>query len=214
MNTKACSNMGLSQFELSKLTLKNLNKFELSPTAKLVLLALIDCYNPANAEIYPKQETISEHLGISLSSVKRAIKELANAQLIIYITKNTNRYKMTSKFFELVNLTPEQAQNDTSQSVNLTPAYIEQKKEQKKNSKVFSFSSFSNDRTKKPYYHNNQSSGINYKPFKAPENIRDDKSPYTDKDTAVKWLATLTENELKHGFIKSRAEKIKKFWKI
>ena len=72
--------MALSQFELSKITLKNLNKFDLSPTAKLVLLALVDCYNPQKAEIYPKQKTIADQLGVNISSVKRAIKELTTAR--------------------------------------------------------------------------------------------------------------------------------------
>ena len=120
MTAKACKTMALSQFELSKITLRNLNKFDLSPTAKLVLLALIDCYNPTKAEIYPKQSTIADELGISVSSVIRAIKELSASQLIIYETKTTNRYKLTSTFFDLIKLTPATSQNEISSCVNLT----------------------------------------------------------------------------------------------
>jgi hypothetical protein len=121
MTAKACSNMVLSQFELSKITLKNLNKFDLSPTAKLVLLALVDCYNPRKEEIYPKQSTIVDQLGISISSVKRAIKELADSQIIIYELKNTNRYKFTQTFFNVVNLTSGKVQNESSSCIKLNP---------------------------------------------------------------------------------------------
>jgi DNA-binding MarR family transcriptional regulator len=139
MTAKACTGMVLSQFQLSKITLKNLNKFGLSPTAKLVLLALVDCYNPKSEEIFPKQSTIADQLGISISSVKRAIKELANAQLVIYETKNTNRYRLTSYFFELLKLTPAIVQNDSSPSIRLNHAHDEQKREYINNSQILNF---------------------------------------------------------------------------
>ena len=144
----------LSQFELSKVALKNLNKFDLSPTAKLVLLALIDCYNPRKEEIYPKQKTIADDLGISDRSVTRAIKEITDAGLLIYERKYQNRYKMTPVFFGLLSLKVDPSNNPTlsknkklspvsCQSVglendSLSPACIEQKEEQKKN-KILSF---------------------------------------------------------------------------
>ena len=109
-NSKMCVS---TQFELSKITLKNLNRFDLSPTAKLVLLALVDCYNPRTEGIFPKQKTIAEQLGISVSSVIRAIKELAHAQIVIYETKSTNRYKLTPTFFTLVKLTAASSQNES-----------------------------------------------------------------------------------------------------
>ena len=119
MSANACTGMVLSQFQLSKITLKNLHKFNVSPTGKLVLLALINFYNPANKDIFPKQQTISDQLGISLSSVKRVIKELADCQIIVYETKSTNRYKLTQTFFTLINLTPDTVKINTSGSTNL-----------------------------------------------------------------------------------------------
>ena len=140
MNTKACNSMVLSQFELSKITLKNLHKFNISPTGKLVLLALIDCYNPTKHDIFPKQTTIAQQLGISISSVKRVIKEITNAGLLIYERKYQNRYKLTQHFFDLINLTPAEVKFKPSESTNLNPACIEQKKEtNKKQKNVLSF---------------------------------------------------------------------------
>ena len=138
MNTKRKQDFKLSQFELSKITLKNLNRFNLSPTAKLVLLSLVDCYNPVKAEIYPKQKTIADQLGISERSVIRAIKEIVTCQFVIYETKSSNRYKFTSTFFDLVNLSYPECQNDISSNDNMSSSYIEQRREQIKN-KVVTF---------------------------------------------------------------------------
>jgi len=145
MTTKPCQNMALSQFELSKIVLKNLNQFDLSPTAKLVLLTLVDCYNPKNNEIYPKQITIAEQLGISISSVKRAVKELAAHQIVIYELKNTNRYKMTSTFFELLKLTPDMEQKESSSSIKLKPPCHEHKKEKIINTSSYDDESLNNN---------------------------------------------------------------------
>ena len=138
MNTKRKPDFKLSQFELSKIVLENLHKFDLSPTAKLVLLALVNCYNPSNADVFPKQKTLADQLGISERSVIRAIKEIVACQFVIYETKITNRYKFTSTFFDLVNLSYPECQKDTTDYDKLSRPYIEQKKEQKSN-KVLSF---------------------------------------------------------------------------
>jgi len=100
----------VTQFKLSKLTLQNLAKFNISPTAKLVLLYLVDCYNPAKLYIFPKQETIADKLGISLSSVKRAVKELSKASIVIIELKFSNRYNLTRTFFNLLKMTPDTVQ--------------------------------------------------------------------------------------------------------
>jgi len=101
-----------SQFKLSKITLQSLSKFNISPTAKLVLLYLIDCYNPSKQYMFPKQETIADKLGISASSVRRGTKELSKAGLIVIELKFSNRYTLTPKFFEVINMTPDIVQND------------------------------------------------------------------------------------------------------
>lgn len=86
-----------SQFELSKMVLNNLSQFNLKPITKLVLLFLCDCYNPKKAEIFPKQKTIANKLGVSEASVIRAIQELHQEGLIISERKYTNLYKFTAK---------------------------------------------------------------------------------------------------------------------
>lgn len=110
-----------SQYELSKTVLNNLQQFDVSPAAKLVLLYLIDCYNPKRDIVYPKQKTIANKLGISESSVKRAIKEIAKVGAIVYETKCINHYKLTSKIFSLSKLTPNKVQKETLPCVNLNP---------------------------------------------------------------------------------------------
>lgn len=86
-----------TQFELSKIVLNNLKHFDLTPTGKLVLLFLVDCYNPKKADMFPKQKTIAEKLGVSEISVTRAISELHKEGLIISERKYTNRYNFTSR---------------------------------------------------------------------------------------------------------------------
>lgn len=86
-----------SQFVLSKTILNNLSQFNLKPITKLVLLYLCDCYNPKKSEIFPKQKTIANKLGVSEASVIRAIQELHKEGLIISERKYTNLYKFTAK---------------------------------------------------------------------------------------------------------------------
>lgn len=94
---KKKSEQAFTQFELSKNVLNNLKHFDLTPTGKLVLLFLVDCYNPKKADMFPKQKTIAEKLGVSEISVTRAISELHKAGLIISERKYTNRYSFTSR---------------------------------------------------------------------------------------------------------------------
>ena len=123
-----------TQFDLTNDILNNLSQFNITPTAKLVLLYLTSCYNPKHAEIFPKQKTIAIKMGISERSVTRAIQELFNEGLVLIECKYTNRYKFTSR---IVSECPEKMsddcrQNGTMLSDKLSPSYIEQKKETKK----------------------------------------------------------------------------------
>lgn len=133
---------GVSQFKLTDRLLKNLNKYELSPTGKLVLLYLSSCYNPKKADVFPKQKTIANKLGISERSVIRAIQELVKDGLIFVEGKYTNHYVFSSKiiqkpsqnekFFEPENLSDDLSQNGTSKRDNLSHHEHEPKKEQEK----------------------------------------------------------------------------------
>ena len=96
-NEVTIENLGITQFKLTTDIIKNLSQFEITPTAKLVLLYLSSCYNPQKAEMFPKQKTIAKKIGVSERSVVRAIQELFREGLIIFECKYTNRYKFTSK---------------------------------------------------------------------------------------------------------------------
>lgn len=92
-----------SQFELSKNVLHNLKHFDLTPTGKLVLLVLVDCYNPENnAVVFPSMEFIADMAGIGLTATKQAIKDLILTGCIIKskrgkIRGNYNKYLLTKK---------------------------------------------------------------------------------------------------------------------
>ena len=134
---KTMSGHGFTQFELTQKLLQNLYKFKLTPTAKMVLMYLSSCYNPKHAEMFPKQRTIADKLGVSEASVIRAICELHKEGLIISERKYTNRYKYTSKFLISLGILNnkmqvENSQNESKETCNLQPVLIEPKREQSK----------------------------------------------------------------------------------
>lgn len=94
---------GFSQFELSKNVLHNLKHFDLTPTGKLVLLVLVDCFNPDNnAVVFPSMEFIADMAGIGLTATKQAIRDLILTGCIIKskrgkIRGNYNKYLLTRK---------------------------------------------------------------------------------------------------------------------
>lgn len=103
----------ITQFELSKLLYTSgfLTKINLTPTAKLVLMALIQHYNANNAEMFPSQKFLSLQLGISEKSVERAIANLSNENLISYVTQKVNKYRFTAHFFEQIKMSVNHRQN-------------------------------------------------------------------------------------------------------
>lgn len=140
---------GLRQVDLLNYLLNNLQQFNLKPTSKLVLMYLAGCYNPKHADVFPKQKTIADRMGISERSVISAIQELHKEGLVISERKYTNRYKFTSRilnlggsveFFEAEEVADEKSRTCREQSENFAPACIEQEKEQVKNNSVDSFS--------------------------------------------------------------------------
>ena len=128
-----------TQFKLSKITLQSLSKFSISPTGKLVLLYLIDCYNPAKQYMFPKQETIADKLGISASSVRRGIKELSKTGLLVIELKFSNRYRLTSIFFKVINMTPDSVQIEPPPCQKDMNHVITEKELNKKQENSFSF---------------------------------------------------------------------------
>ena len=126
----------LSQYELTTEIVTKLNTYQITPTAKLVLLYLTTCYNPKHKEVFPKQKTISIKLGISERSVTRAIQELFKGGLILIECKYTNRYKFTSKIAHSDIVTEDLRQNDIKEDDKLSVPYIEQKRRTKKQQTV------------------------------------------------------------------------------
>lgn len=133
---------GFSQFELSKKVLNNLYKYNLKPVTKLVLLFLCDCYNPKHGEMFPKQSTIAQKLGVSEVSVIRAISELHKEGLIISERKYTNKYSFTSRILsespinEQNKMIVQTKQNDSSKPIKKIAPCIEQKRETKKSTNI------------------------------------------------------------------------------
>lgn len=132
MNTKKqAETQSTTQFELSKEVLHNLYKYDLTPTTKLVLIYLVDCYNPENNKtVYPKIQTIADTIGLSEKAVRTSIHQLIGAGLILKTKKyNRNQYIFTTK------ITDTTGKNRPVQPVNFTGSYIEQIKEQKNQQK-------------------------------------------------------------------------------
>jgi len=77
--------------------------FNLSANANYVMIVLLNFYNPTKGFVFPKHETISEQTGLSVSTIKRSIKELINAHLLMKTRKkNCNLYGFTSTLFDLL----------------------------------------------------------------------------------------------------------------
>lgn len=111
-----------SQFTLTNKLLQNLYKYKLTPTAKLVLLELSTCYNPKHGDMFPKQKTLANRIGVSERSVVRAVSELVKEGLILIECKYTNHYKFSSRITAewSENLSDDIKQSDISNSDNLS----------------------------------------------------------------------------------------------
>ena len=104
-------------------------RFNLSNSTLIVLFALCHHYNAIRNDSFPSQNYIASKTGLSLSSIKRAIKELLEKGLIIKCrNKYGNIHKFTKKFFEQLNMTPQTAHNETIKSVKKNSPFHEQNK--------------------------------------------------------------------------------------
>ena len=105
----------LTAFELTNKVLKRLNAFDLTATAKLVLVFLTTFYNAEKngAVVFPSIPYMAETLGISQTAAKQAIKDLIIQGLLLKSKLNKkgnhNKYVFTSK---VQNPTVEQSEND------------------------------------------------------------------------------------------------------
>lgn len=105
----------LTGFELTHNTLKRLNSFDLTATAKLVLVFLTTFYNAERngAVVFPSIPYIADTLGIGLTAAKQAIKDLVLNGLLLKSklnkTGNHNKYVLSLK---IQNPTVKQSEND------------------------------------------------------------------------------------------------------
>lgn len=98
------SNTHISGYELTHATIHNLGKYDLTPTAKLVLILLTTHYNEGKNGnvVFPSMPYIAKTLGIGLTATKKAIKDLIDNGFILKskrnkVRGNLNKYGLSSK---------------------------------------------------------------------------------------------------------------------
>lgn len=196
---------GMSQFEISKRIYSSgiLSRIELSMSAKLVLIALGNHYNPEKNGMFPSQKFISEQIGISLKSVERAIKELKNANLLVYVTKKVNCYYFTTKFFAEIKLSEDIGQID-GRNIGQIDGQTE-KHEQKKNREGEKKSGGYQARS-----FMQQPKGMNYQPVKL-DLRRDEENPWNDEAVARKFIADL-RNSMANEYVRKKVHNVCEHW--
>lgn len=109
------------------------NKYNLSPSTMVVLFSLTYHFNTIRFDMFPKQNYIVEKTGLSSSSVKRAIQELIQNNLLLKKrTQYGNTYQFTSTFFDEINLTQSRDQNNTPAEFKKIHSIKEHKKKNNK----------------------------------------------------------------------------------
>jgi biotin operon repressor len=123
--------------------LRNLNKFNLTPVTKLVLLELTTHLNESanGSVVFPSVKYIADVLGIGLTATKKAINDLIKQGLIIKskrskIKGNYNMYVLTPK---VQNLTSERSKIECFKKSDNDRFFIEQKKETNNTTNVDDF---------------------------------------------------------------------------
>ena len=152
----------LSGYELTYSTIHNLKNYNLTATAKLVLIMLTTHYNEQKngAVVFPSIPYISDTLGIGQTATKKAIKDLITEGLIIKskrgkIKGNYNKYILTLKVQNTAckrseNELFKQSENDlfhehepVNMNLNKEQQPVKEKSENNKPKNVVAFSSFS-----------------------------------------------------------------------
>lgn len=206
MNVNPCT-VKVSSFDLSKAMTfsKIFSKIKLSPSARLVLRCLVDFYNPNKGLVFPSQKTIAECTGASENSVTNAINELRAERLILSTKHGAHlNYYFTNIFFELLGIGVTNPKNCDSITPKIGDKQHEYKQINNKN-KILNFQK--------------QSEGVNYiSPETTRKQIneslkRDDKSPYNDLETALKYIDDLS-GQMHNDLIRKQVEKIKAIWNL
>lgn len=175
MQKNTAKKQTVSQFELSNLIRKCrlFSKIKLKPASRLVLESLV--YHFPNIRIYI--ETLQEETGCSEGSVKNALNELTEVGLILITrTGRSSIYKLTQKFFDLLEIEP---QTDKKQSIRSTEIALPHNKQNKKD-------------FKKAVSNSNivHITGKNYPKYVPEKRVKE--SPLNlDKDQAIEFLNNL-----------------------
>ena len=137
----------LTGFELTHNTLKRLKEFDITISAKLVLVFLTTFYNAEKngAVVFPSVQHIADSLGIGQTAVKQAIKDLVLKGLLLKSKLNKmgnhNKYALSLK---VQNPTVKQSENDlfkqtdSDRFMNRTNKREEKNKQTNNNVVVFS----------------------------------------------------------------------------
>lgn len=232
-SAKPCQDMiyeqqpqSLTQFELCKelYTSSFFAKVQLTPSTKLVLMALANHY----PKCFPSQQYIANKMGINVSTVERAIKELKIKGLIIYETKRVNNYKFTKMFFGLLGynissgitrakMTDESPLNDGKSPLKLQD---KQTNEQKNNKHIFykkreiadnnsNIRSFEKryQRKKQDYRSNCHIEGPQYQEFK-PQKFKSQSPMEMSKEQAIEFIEHMPQEiRVKSFFVKQLKQK-------
>lgn len=200
--------MHVSSFDLSKAMTfsKIFSKVKLSPTARLVLRCLVDFYNPQKGLVYPGQSTIADYTGAGLKTVNTAIKELRDQGLIVTSGSAGERLKyfFTRYFFDLLEMTQGNVKTAQEPYVKMTQHEQHEIKQINNKNKILNFQ---------------KAEGVNYISPEATrkqmnESLkRDNKSPYNDFETALKYINDLS-GQMHIDLIQKQVEKVKNIWNI
>ena len=204
------TNFKISGYELTHATIHNLNQYDLTPTAKLVLILLTTHYNHDlnGAVVFPSMPYIADTLGIGLTAVKQAIKDLIKEGLIIKAKRNRvrgncNKYLLTQK---VQNPTVKQSKSDlfkrsksdrfmrTNKSEQIKETTTNEKTEKTKPKNVVAF-------------HSNSKKSVT--PADVPEIIKNNKKV---QNPCAYW-ASLNE-DVKKEYLQKQKEKDEKTRKI
>jgi len=93
----------------------------LKPSERLVLLALADCADRVGRNAFKSESTIADHTQLSLRTVKRAIAELLELELIEIQERPTNRRSTTYRLFPVYCAALEAAEEQARGGDNLAP---------------------------------------------------------------------------------------------
>ena len=155
--SRIVTNLHVSGYELTYSTIHNIGKYNLTATAKLVLILLTTHYNESKNGnvVFPSMPYIAETLGIGLTATKKAIKDLIEQGLILKSKRNKVRGNLNksglSPRLKVQKTTAKQSENEPLKQSDSDLFMITNKEKLNKdttNNKVVAFSSNSPKKSK------------------------------------------------------------------